>query len=908
MKRNLLLFFSIIFIYSLAIAQDGINYQGAATDANGDELTNQNISIRASILSGSANGDLQWEETHSVTTDQFGLFNLVIGQGTNTTNGSVSSFDEINWGSANHYLMIEMDASGGSNYSMIGTSQMMSVPYALYAKNAGLDSTAIAAMIGSSGGGMGGGCDYSFPDGLDGDPIIWHLPGNDYTVPAGKNLYITAYMGSGNGKYLRIDGKEIMSNGGDYHHLKFKEVIVVGAGSVVSSPSQTSAQYANFNGILVDASVTPITWQLPANDYTVPNGKKLFITSYLSSSSQGFYLKVDGQEIMYNGDERIFRKVIVVGSGSVVSTPLNTNAYNANFNGYLVDENYFADCGGGGGSSSSASAVDSAMVAGMIANASGGGTGDWELLYDCLNCGQNLPWGTIDRFGVADTDGFLYVIGDQVTITTGDDFDSSSIVWNGTYNTQLLLDNAPSLIPLKKDMNWHIQFHSTQGEVSKAYFIPNSGGGSSTASSSGNGSGCDFKYPDGLDGDIVNLDLSSPYTVPNGKTLYLTHVFLYSDYLEIDGERIIHGWSNAHNLNGNNAHPASNGLNSPILVGSGSTISAYGGLQGNQQVQGILMSEGVEVMNLDLNSAYTVPSGKRLYLTNVYLYGDYLNVDGERIIHGWSNAHNQNSNAASPPSNGLNTPLIIDEGSILSVEGGLQDNQQVNGYLVNEDYFANCGGAGSSSSSSINDNLPALLSNQTILMATIPSFLSGDIVDTIIPNQSSYTVPTGKQLFCQFANTFPNPEPIIIDGQHVSCSPTAGAESEDWKKLIMDENEILSFGIYGSLNLHGVLVDKNNNEDWITIVLDDVNNLSYTVPAGKNIFINSVVISCASQGSYNGNLEGLEIGNILYQPGSSFSALDDLTEFEQLTFPENTTMTLLTNSNPSMVIIRALLY
>ncbi|MAW30336.1 MAG: hypothetical protein CMD15_00295 [Flavobacteriales bacterium] len=51
MKRNLLLFFSILFIYSFSIAQDGINYQGAATDANGDELTTQNISIRASILS-----------------------------------------------------------------------------------------------------------------------------------------------------------------------------------------------------------------------------------------------------------------------------------------------------------------------------------------------------------------------------------------------------------------------------------------------------------------------------------------------------------------------------------------------------------------------------------------------------------------------------------------------------------------------------------------------------------------------------------------------------------------------------------------------------------------------------------------------------------------------------------------
>ncbi len=53
-------------------AQDGINYQGAATDANGDELTNQNITLRASVLSASANGNLEWEETHSTTTDQFG--------------------------------------------------------------------------------------------------------------------------------------------------------------------------------------------------------------------------------------------------------------------------------------------------------------------------------------------------------------------------------------------------------------------------------------------------------------------------------------------------------------------------------------------------------------------------------------------------------------------------------------------------------------------------------------------------------------------------------------------------------------------------------------------------------------------------------------------------------------------
>ena len=136
------LIFTILTLLTLtfAIAQDGINYQGAATDVNGDELTNQNITIRASVLSATANGNLEWEETHSTTTDQFGLFNVVIGQGTNTTNGAIASFDDMDWGSAGHYLKIEMDATGGTNYAMIGTTQMMSVPYALYAKSAGTSS------------------------------------------------------------------------------------------------------------------------------------------------------------------------------------------------------------------------------------------------------------------------------------------------------------------------------------------------------------------------------------------------------------------------------------------------------------------------------------------------------------------------------------------------------------------------------------------------------------------------------------------------------------------------------------------------------------------------------------------------------------------------------------------------
>ena len=57
MRKLIILIISIL-TFAFAIAQDGINYQGAATDGNGDELTNQNITIRASVLSGGANGNL----------------------------------------------------------------------------------------------------------------------------------------------------------------------------------------------------------------------------------------------------------------------------------------------------------------------------------------------------------------------------------------------------------------------------------------------------------------------------------------------------------------------------------------------------------------------------------------------------------------------------------------------------------------------------------------------------------------------------------------------------------------------------------------------------------------------------------------------------------------------------------
>ncbi len=119
----------------MAQAPQGFTYQGVATDNNGFELQNQTISIQASILSSSATGTTVWQETHTTSTDTFGLFNVVIGEGISTNGGSSTTFQEIDWGAASHFMKVEIDVNGGSNYVHVGTSQMMSVPYALYAEN-----------------------------------------------------------------------------------------------------------------------------------------------------------------------------------------------------------------------------------------------------------------------------------------------------------------------------------------------------------------------------------------------------------------------------------------------------------------------------------------------------------------------------------------------------------------------------------------------------------------------------------------------------------------------------------------------------------------------------------------------------------------------------------------------------
>jgi len=132
MKKTFIsLVFLLIYIITLAQAPESFNYQAVVRDASNNPITNQNVSFKISILKENISGTVEYSELHSATTNSIGLVNLVIGNGTDKE-GNISFID---WGANSYFLKVEIDPEGGTFYDEMGTTQLLSVPYALYSKS-----------------------------------------------------------------------------------------------------------------------------------------------------------------------------------------------------------------------------------------------------------------------------------------------------------------------------------------------------------------------------------------------------------------------------------------------------------------------------------------------------------------------------------------------------------------------------------------------------------------------------------------------------------------------------------------------------------------------------------------------------------------------------------------------------
>ena len=109
-----------------------MSYQAIIRGSNNNLVVNSNVSIKILIRQGSISGSAVYQETHTATTNANGLVSLNIGSGTVIS----GTFSQINWSSNSYFIETQVDVSGGSNYSVVGANQLLSVPYALHAKTA----------------------------------------------------------------------------------------------------------------------------------------------------------------------------------------------------------------------------------------------------------------------------------------------------------------------------------------------------------------------------------------------------------------------------------------------------------------------------------------------------------------------------------------------------------------------------------------------------------------------------------------------------------------------------------------------------------------------------------------------------------------------------------------------------
>jgi hypothetical protein len=134
MRKIFLAIFAMLICSTVLVAQipQAFKYQAVVRDYRGYIIADQDINLKISILKGEDSDIIVYSEIHPVLTNSLGLVNIEVGRGLSQS----GRFSDINWAEAIYFIKIEMDEYGGQNYSTIGVSQLLSVPYALHAGTA----------------------------------------------------------------------------------------------------------------------------------------------------------------------------------------------------------------------------------------------------------------------------------------------------------------------------------------------------------------------------------------------------------------------------------------------------------------------------------------------------------------------------------------------------------------------------------------------------------------------------------------------------------------------------------------------------------------------------------------------------------------------------------------------------
>ena len=353
----------ILIAFSLNVSAQspqGINYQAVIRNSNGVTVNNTQVGLRIRIIQGTSNGTPVYAEAFTETTSNIGLINVVVGEGSVIA----GAFNSINWASGPYFIEVAADINGGSNYTVMGTQQMMSVPYALYAENSGTAGPqgpqGIQGPQGSQGlsayqiwlgqGNIGTEQDFlnslvgpqgqtgnssTSPESRVPNSVFLMSPTNTYTVPSGKIAKISNVLVAQNTplgpSFLKINNTNIYVCDGKYYwsnqsSLQEGEKYIVTDGDIWL-PSGSSIEVLQSAGVqflsVQEFDIQPsFTVKLITTNDIVPSNKKWRIMSFLPSSASSltsqYLFKINNISLVASygiatnsqPDDKLFRSII----------------------------------------------------------------------------------------------------------------------------------------------------------------------------------------------------------------------------------------------------------------------------------------------------------------------------------------------------------------------------------------------------------------------------------------------------------------------------------------------------------------------------------------------------------------------------------------------------------------------
>jgi microcystin-dependent protein len=217
-KYIITLLFLLVKVGLMAQSPQAFKYQAVVRDNAGNVVVNKLISIKSSILIDSLNGNSVYAETHSLATNDFGIVNLSIGKGTILS----GNFNSISWGGHNYFIKTEVDFNGGSNYQYLGTSQLLSVPYALYAEKSGTsgaDNDNQTLSINGNNLSISNGNTVAIPADNDSDPTnelqALSISNDTLYLSNGNKVYLGAFKDNTDNQQLTLNGNQLQISGGN---------------------------------------------------------------------------------------------------------------------------------------------------------------------------------------------------------------------------------------------------------------------------------------------------------------------------------------------------------------------------------------------------------------------------------------------------------------------------------------------------------------------------------------------------------------------------------------------------------------------------------------------------------------------------------------------------------------------